>query len=135
MIWFGESRKFFCLNNGKCITVWKTFNNVCYIIPGKYIGIFGPSSYSYIQTTNIHNFDIIWKSNSDSIIVNSDDSTFIVNNFSKGVGIIKYSQNKKYNDSLFTYFDGNYHRYKKGISYISVFVKENYAVDFNGKKL
>jgi len=40
--WFGESRKFFCLEDGNCVTVWKTFNG-CYIIPGKYYGIVKPS--------------------------------------------------------------------------------------------
>ncbi|MFM1775104.1 MAG: hypothetical protein RJA53_714 [Bacteroidota bacterium] len=118
LIWFGESRSFFCLNNSRCITVWKTFNNVCYIIPGKYFGFIKPSTSSFIQTTNINNVDIIWNSNFDTILVNTDDSNLIVHNFSKSVRIIKYSQNKSYNDSLFTYFNGNYHRYKKGLPYI-----------------
>ncbi len=134
IIWYGESRKFFCLDNGKCVTVWKTFNNICYIIPGKYYGIMRPSTYSYIKTTNINNLDIIWKAHSDSIVVNSDDSVFIVNNFSKGVKINKYNLNEKYNDSLFTYFDGKYNRYRKGINYISIFIQENYATDKDGKK-
>jgi hypothetical protein len=69
LIWYGESRKFFCLNNSKCVTVWKTYNNVCYIVPGKYYGLIKPSSRSYIKTTNVNNLDIIWKSSSDSIIV------------------------------------------------------------------
>lgn len=135
LIWYGESRKFFCLEGDKCVTVWKTYNNVCYIVPGKYYGIVRPSSYNYIQTTNINDLDIIWKVNSDSIIVNSDDTTFIVNNSSKGIKIIKYNLNKKYNDSLLTSFDGKYHRYKKDVDYVSIFIKENYAIDKNGNKL
>ena len=36
LIWYGESRKFFCLDNGGCVSVWETLNHVCYIIPGRY---------------------------------------------------------------------------------------------------
>ena len=50
-IWYGESRKFFCLGGGRCVTVWKTYNNVCYIIPGRYYGIVRPSD-TYIQAAN-----------------------------------------------------------------------------------
>ena len=41
---------------------------------------------------------------------------------------------EKKNDSL-TYFDEHYTRYKKGVNYISLYIKENYATDKNGKKI
>lgn len=135
-ILYGESRKFFCLSDGKCITVWKTYNNVCYIIPGKYYGIVRPSSHSFIQTTNNNILDIIWIENSDDLIINSDnDSNIIVKNSSQGTKFIKYNINKVYNDSSFTYIDGPYHRYKKSVNYLNIFISENYAVGKNGKKL
>ena len=134
-ILYGESRNFFCLGNGKCITVWKTYNNVCYIIHGKYYGMLKPSCHSYIQTTNKNILDIIWIANSDTLIVNSDDdSNVIVKNSLQGTKFIKYNINKAYNDSSFTYF-GTYHRYKKSVDYLNIFIKENYAMDKNGKKL
>jgi hypothetical protein len=43
--------------------------------------------------------------------------------------------NKKNNDSLFTYFDGKYNRYKRNVNYISLFIQENYAIDKDGRKL
>ncbi len=134
-IWYGEARKFYCLGNGKCVTVWKTYNNVCYIIPGKYYGVMKPSRISHIQTMNITDLDIIWKSSPDSIIVNSDDTKLLVKKFSHQIVICKYSSNQKYNDSLFTDFDGHYKRYKKDVDYISLFIQENYALDKKGNKL
>jgi hypothetical protein len=51
VIWFEESRKFYCVN-GNCITVWKRIGGTCYIISGKYYGVIKPTSKSYIQTLN-----------------------------------------------------------------------------------
>jgi hypothetical protein len=135
LAWYGESRKFFCLGNGRCITVWKTYNNTCYIIPGKYYGLIKPSSHSYLKTTNTNTLDIIWEANLNSIIVNADDKSFTVNNFPKSIQIVRYDLNKKNNDSLFTYFDGKYNRYKRNVNYISLFIQENYAIDKDGRKL
>ena len=61
MGWYGESRSFYCLDNGKCITVWKTYNNVCYIIPGKYFGILKPSK-NVIESSNNNNLTIYFTS-------------------------------------------------------------------------
>jgi hypothetical protein len=79
--------------------------------------------------------DIIWEANLNSIIVNADDKSFTVNNFPKSIQIVRYDLNKKNNDSLFTYFDGKYNRYKRNVNYISLFIQENYAIDKDGRKL
>ena len=135
IIWLGESRRFFCLSDGKCVTVWKTYNDICYIIPGKYYGIVRPASINYIKTSNLSDADIIWLPDSKVIIANINDSAIIVNNSPTSMKIVNYNFNKDHNDTLFTYFDGKYHRYKKNNEYISVFIKENYALDKNGKSL
>lgn len=132
-VWFGESRKFYCLDNGQCITVWKTYNNTCYIIPGKYYGVLKPSD-NYIQTTNIDNVDVIWISNGEILLAGGANLS-IFNNDSAKLRIINYNTNKLHNDTLFLEFDGNYHRYKKNIDYISLYIKENYAMDRDGNKL
>lgn len=64
-----------------------------------------------------------------------DNKTKIVNQSSNFSTIVNYDIDKAHNDSLFTYFDGEYHRYKKNIRFISIFVKENYATDNDGKHL
>ena len=59
LIWYGESRKFLCLDDGHCVTVWKTYNNVCYIIPGRYYGLLGPNR-DHIQASNTMLIDIFF---------------------------------------------------------------------------
>jgi len=73
-IWYGESCKFFCLTNGKCITVWKTFNDKCYIIPSKYFGLLPPAR-GRILTSNTNAVSIFFvESLSSCIIYQSDDT-------------------------------------------------------------
>jgi hypothetical protein len=132
---YGESRKFFYLEDGRCITVWKTYNNICYVLPGKYYGLIKPSVHNYIKTNNINNLDIIWTKNNDSLIVNFENNDASIFNSGKGVKIVNYTLNQKYNDSAFTYVDRGYRRYRNQVDYMSIFLKDNYAIDKNGKKL
>lgn len=72
---FIEKRSFYCLENGKCVTVWKTLNNICYVMPYKYYGLLKPSD-SYIQTTNLADIDVFWSddfSNEVFFAVSSDE--------------------------------------------------------------
>jgi hypothetical protein len=133
-VWFGEGRSFYCLDDKHCVTVWKTYYNRCYVIPGKYYGLFKPSG-SYIESTNLSSMDLIWNGTPHEIIVNKDNNTTIVNRFPKSNNLIDYNTNKIHNDSLFISFDGKYHRYRKGVMFISIFIEEDYAVGNNGKKL
>jgi hypothetical protein len=135
VFWFGESRKFFCLDNGRCITVWKTYNGVCYIIPGKYYGILRPSSSNYIQTSNLSDADIIWQKDSSDMIVSIESNSKIINQSFTRDKILDYNSNKTYYDSVFTYYDGKYRRYNKGLDRMSIFIRDNYAIDKDGKHL
>jgi hypothetical protein len=51
LIWYDQSRKFFCLN-GNCITLWKRLGGTCYIINEKYYLPFKPINKSFLQTVN-----------------------------------------------------------------------------------
>jgi len=104
-IWYGESRNFSCTDSGKCVTVWKTYNNVCYVIPDKYYGLLKPSSRNYIKTTNKSlGVDLIWTKGSDTIIAQVDGDSQIINNVSNKTVIANYQSNEKYNDSIYTFF-------------------------------
>lgn len=122
-IWYGESRSFLCTDNGKCVTVWKTYNNICYVIPGKYYGLLKPFSRNYIKTTNRSSgVDLIWRAGSDTVLAQVDDDSQIFNNASNKTTIVNYKSNERYNDSLYTYFDTKLkpRRYKKNVNMISV---------------
>jgi len=135
IVWIGESRSFFCIGDGMCVTVWKTYGGTCYVVPGKYYGLTKPVSRNHIRTTNASGLDIIWPNDSKNIVVDINDSNSLIINDSKGVFIIDYSSKRDYFNSLFTYFDGKYHRYKKDVAYISLSIPENVAVDNTGNKL
>jgi len=121
---YGESRKFLHLDDGKYVTVWKTYDDVCYIVPGRYYGLLKPSVLStYIKTTNRSTgVDIIWKKESDTLLAQVDSNSQIFNGRSDKVVIVNYNLNQRLNDSLYTYFDNKLkvRRYKKGINILSI---------------
>jgi hypothetical protein len=127
-IWFGESREFLYFKNGKCITTWKTYNNQCYVIIGRYYGLFKPSvENTYIKTSNTSSgIDLIWKSGTDTVLVQMDDSDTLFNSTSNKVVLSNYDLNRKYNDSLYTYFDPKLkiERYKETTDLISVAINK-----------
>lgn len=82
LIWYGESRKFFKLTNGEYVTLWKTFGNISFIVPGKYYGLLPPSG-NHLRTSNINSLSIYLKhDNIDTIYFNSL-SDYTVNNSNK----------------------------------------------------
>lgn len=135
-IWYGESRKFFCLDNGTCVTVWKTYNNVCYIIPGRYYGIIKPSD-NFIESSN-NNFltiyftselpnALIYKSEQALKIKNTDKDKLVFYDYNSNIqrfDSILYAANAKRNNDI-----------KDNARLIGVFVGENYALDKGGKHL
>ncbi|AMR34234.1 hypothetical protein A0256_23670 [Mucilaginibacter sp. PAMC 26640] len=135
IVWRVEYRSFYYLKNGKCVTVWKAYDGLCYIIPRKYNGVLKPSAESYLVTPYTKGLDIIWQENSNNIIANlEDEKNQIIHNCPSGIQIANYNLNKRYNDSLYLYFDGEYYRYKKNVDYLTLNIKEEYAYDKKGKR-
>lgn len=131
-----QPKNFFCLQNGKCVTFWRTDDDICYVIPGTYLSDSKPPSVSYVQTNLSKSIDIIWQKNDNSIIVNLEDQRKqSIHQAPMGVKIVNYNSNKKYNDSLFLYFDGTYHRYKQNVEFMTINVLEQYAYGKDGKKI
>jgi hypothetical protein len=135
-IWYGQSRKFFCLHNGKCVTVWKTYNNVCYIVPGKYYGILKPSD-NFIETSNTNQLMIffttelpkafIFKSEQELKIINNNKDEIVFYNYrldTAGFDKRLYMPNAKLNSDL-----------KDNSALMYVFIHDNYAMDKSGKHL
>jgi hypothetical protein len=124
-----DSRHFYCLENGRCVTVWRTLSGICYVIPGKYSNsVCPPPSQSYITSTFTKGMDIIWEKNTDNIIVNlEDEKSQIIHESQNGIKIVNYNLNKKYNDSVFLYFDGNYNHFKKEVDFMDIDIKEEHA--------
>lgn len=126
--WYGESRRFVPLPNGSYVTVWKTYNNRCYVIADKYYGLLTPSlNHTYIKTTNTSlGVDLIWKKDSDTLLAQVDSGSVIYSHASSKFKIIDYNLNKMYNDSVYTYVDDKrkVKCYKKNINLVSVPINE-----------
>lgn len=134
LIWLDQNRSFYCLDNNKCITVWKRIGGSCFVIPGKYYGVIKPSD-NYILTTNTSMLDIIWEKEPSHIIVSKDETSEIKNNSRDKIHIEDYQVKKEHYDSIYTFFDGRILRYKKETVFMSLFIVDNYATDSSGNKL
>lgn len=133
-VWAEQSRSFYCLSEGKCITVWKRSGNKCYIVLNKYSGLFKPTD-NYIKTTNTAFVDILWTDDNRLLIDTEDNAEIVQPSSDKNLIIERYRDDKAMNDSLYTYFDGKYNRYDEGVNYIRLYIKENYATDRTNKKI
>lgn len=140
LIWFDQSRTFYCLSEDKCITVWKRLGNKCYIIPGKHYGVLNPSG-NYIKTTNTQYLTLYFSDDipNEMIVRNQGSSAGekggyeIVNNLSENLLITEYSDD--YRDILYKADAVKFKDVKATTEYIDINIKENYATDKRGKKL
>jgi hypothetical protein len=136
LLWYGESRKFFCLDNGSCVTVWKTYNNVCYIIPGRYFGLITPSD-NFIKSSN-NNFLTIYFTNElpNALIYKSEQTVDVKNGHKNEYTFYDYNSDTQKFDSLLYIANAKKNNDIKGnAGLIDVIVGEYYALDKRGKHL
>ena len=128
IFWFAQHRYFYHFNNGKSITVWKTFGGTCYIIPGNYLGLLRPKI-NYISTYNTDNVIIVCDKNSAY--------DFIVENRLANTMSIKMPNYKvrHYPEIDYASFEEKYPRNDSShtIEHLEIDVEEMYAV-LDGKK-
>lgn len=130
-------RSFYCLSGSKCVTVWKTGRKSVCIILGKYKGAKTPSD-DYIKLHNLTNMadwyvDVIFTKDGN-LLIDVENNCKVT--YQSSSGMVKlFNDNKSLNDSLYTYFDGKYRRYKNDVEYISIDIKENYSTDNTGEKI
>jgi len=139
IVWYGEKRKIYCIN-GTCITVWKTFGNTCYIVPGKYYGLIKPMD-DYIRSTNTNSFTIYISMQLPKTLIIKNEGTsqgfegeFDIINDDKSKFIIK-SYSKTYEDMLYHPKAAHFNDLRDDANYFAINVEEDYAEDKNGKKL
>ncbi|MCF2489884.1 hypothetical protein [Dyadobacter sp. CY347] len=133
-----QTRTFYCLPNGQCVTVWKRMGNNCYIIPDKYYGIFTPSL-SHIETSNTQYLTLYFNDNYPKSIVVRNQGNITGKREIKIIiypyGDWKLSGYSEDNRSVF--YERNARKFrdvKAHIDYIDLDIKENYGRDKNGKK-
>ncbi len=140
LVWFDQSRSFYCLSSGECVTVWKRLGNNCFVIPNKYYGIFKPSS-SFIETSNSQYLTLYFTDKLPKKIIvrnqgssNSQKGKYTINNEEKSSWrIVEYSDEYKsqiYNPDALKFND-----IKTGVKYIDLNIKQDYATNKTGEKI
>jgi hypothetical protein len=135
---FDQSRSFYCLSDARCITVWKRVGGACYVVNGKYYGLFKPSK-SFLKTTNTQSFTFYFIDEFPTkIFVKDQGSTLggIKNFIIKNKNIFEFIEYDPSIDALI-YQDGTtkFNEVRESVGYIDLDIKENYAVDKYGRKI
>jgi hypothetical protein len=133
LLWYDQSRRYYCLDAGQCITVWKRLGGVCYVIPGHYSSVSSPSK-NYIQCLNTNILTLFWtKQQMDRIIVLSEYDLEIVNRDTSGFILAKYDSLAV--SEIYDIDAKRMNEVKVGVDLMEVHIKENYAYDKNGNRL
>lgn len=124
IVWFGERRHFYRLNDEKYITIWKTYGGTCYIIPYRYFGIIAPS-HDFIKTSNINTVTIIDDPTSEyDFIICNDYNKDLSMNIEKFK--IKYYDFEIRDQFVEKYYTNN--MINKNLSYLMIDIREVYAI-------
>jgi hypothetical protein len=136
IIWVSESRKIYCLRNGDCVTVWKTYNRTCYIIPGKYYGIVRPSG-PYMESPISNLLTIFFSTELPKKVIFQSSEEVKINNVVKNeFTFYDYTKDtSRFDKILYTPNPKNRTDLKADAEMIDINILENYATDKSGKKL
>jgi len=136
--YYDQSRKYFCISEDKCVTVWKRVGGTCYIISGKYTGWFKPKD-DYIKTCNLSDLDIVWIDQLPNSIIIQQQSYYqytIVNKNTNNLHIYRYENNPdKFHSLIYNVGVTKYNDIKAGVFRLSIDVRENYARTSDGRIL
>jgi hypothetical protein len=126
--WFGLSRKFICLDDNTCITVWKTFGNVCYLIPGKYYGIFSPTK-DHIKTKNTALIELYFPELLPNTIIYRCTESVTIKNNTPEILVFKnfYSNDSTFQELLFDKTPQK--KLNGGLNFIFIDIHNSYSSD------
>lgn len=126
---FIEKRNFFKIGDNY-ITLWKNNYDSCYIIWGKYYGLFSPYN-GYIKSSNTNYITIYIMNKIPKIVVYKSDQHVIVKN--ADIFFEKFEDKSEMFHSLI--YENNRHTFKdlkKGTNALIIVVKEGYAINEKG---
>jgi|GEM_PF-538011 len=136
--WWIIARSFYCLSEDKCITVWY-YGGYCYIIPGKYYGIFEPKD-NYVKADNGQYLTLYFSSELKKKMIVRNQGSYsgsswyeIVNNSKEIIEIIEYSE--EYREILYKPDAVLFKDVKETTEMIDLDTWENYATDKHRKNL
>ena len=118
------------------MTVWKTYNNVCYIIPGKYYGLVRPTN-GYMQCSNTNLITFYFSSElPDAIIHQSGYDVKIYNDSLNPIKFYDFSiDTSRYLKILYLPTARRRSDLKPDAELMDINIREEYAADRTGKHL
>lgn len=138
-IFYDQSRSYYCLDDGNCITVWKRFGGDCYIIPGKYYGLNQPNG-EHLLADNFQYISMFFNEEKPSTIIFRNEGSSqvggpikVCNQKKDNVIFVEFSElikNELYDDHATSFSD-----VKQNIQYMVLNIFENNAFDKDGRRL
>jgi hypothetical protein len=126
-----EKRKFYKIGDNY-FTLWKMNNDSCFLIWGKYYGLFSPHN-GYIKSSYTNYITLyLTKNNPKMVVYKSDQPVFAKNS---DIYFEKFENKSQMFHSLF--YENNKHTFKdlkKGSNAIIILIKEEYAINEKGKR-
>lgn len=133
LAWYGEKRKFIPIGDSY-VTVWKQFNDVSYVIWGKYYGILSPSK-NYIKSSNSNILSLFISDKMPKIIIYRSEEPTVISSSLDEISFINYEiDNEKIHSLLYKPNVKKAKDLTEGAHALDIMIKENYIMDYTGKK-
>jgi len=131
---YGEWRSIYCIGNNRCVTVWKTFGDVCYIIPGKYYGLMRPAN-TCLKSTNDNNITLYFSADLPNTIIYQSDQEVFVENENRAELLFRnyYEDEGKTKTLLYLPNATRQKDVKPNVDFISLGILDNYARGKDGR--
>lgn len=132
-IYYGEKRKFIPIGDSY-VTVWKQFNDVNYVIWGKYYGFFSPSK-NYIKSSNSNILSLYISNEIPKTVIYRSEEPTIISTSLDGITFVNYeNDSERFHSILYKPNAKKAKNLTKGAYALDIMVKENYIIDYTGKK-
>lgn len=133
LTWYGEKRKFIPIGNNY-VTVWKQFNDVSYVIWGKYYGVSSPSK-NYIKSSNSNILSLYISDKIPKTIIYRSEEPTIISPTVEGISFVNYEDDsEKFHSILYKAEAKKAKDLNEGTFALDIMIKESYVIHYNGKR-
>ena len=136
LIWYGEKRKFYEVSTGNWITIWKTYGGRCFLIPGKYYGVWPPSN-DVLEIKTGTDLTLFFSSELPQVVgYRTPKKVRVKNSNSSKIQFYHYEEDPTRFDSLF-YFtaDSPGKKVRNTTEMMVIYSADDVVIDKNGNKL
>lgn len=133
-----QSKFYYCVNDNRCITLWKKDGGDVYIVPDLYFERSIPIK-GYIKTVSTQAITFYFSDSLPNQVIVRNQSRHNKNSGYEIIGPFNNKEFVQYNESYksILYGDKNvkFNDVKNEVDYIDLVIKENYAINKKGEKI